>query len=110
MDLFNYAAKGALVPKIDLAGLKTKLDNLDKLKIVSADLSKLSVVHNDVKKTVYDKLVTKINAIDTKIPSTIGLFTETQYYSNSQGLAKRIADIDKKILNDSGLIKDIDSD
>ena len=53
MDLFNYAAKGALVPKIDLAGLKTKLDNLDKLKIVSADLSKLSVVHNDVKKTVW---------------------------------------------------------
>ena len=61
-------------------------------------------------KKLYDKLVTKINAIDTKIPSTIGLFTETQYYSDNQGLAKMIGDIDKKILNDSGLIKDIDSD
>ena len=61
-------------------------------------------------KKLYDKLVTKINAIDTKIPSTIGLFTETQYYSDNQGLAKMIEDIGKKILNDSGLIKDIDSD
>ena len=61
-------------------------------------------------KKLYDKLVTKINAIDTKIPSTIGLFTETQYYLDNQGLAKMIEDIDKKILNDSGLIKDIDSD
>ena len=61
-------------------------------------------------KNLYDKLVTKINAIDTKIPSTIGLFTETQYYLDNQGLAKMIEDIDKKILNDSGLIKDIDSD
>ena len=61
-------------------------------------------------KKLYEQLVTKINAIDTKIPSTIGLFTETQYYSDNQGLAKMIEDIDKKILNDSGLIKDIDSD
>ena len=30
-----------------------------------------------VKKTVYIKLVTKVNAIDTKIPSTSGLVTKT---------------------------------
>ena len=67
LDLSNYATKanlkGAtsidtsmLVSKADLAGLKTKLDNLDmdKLKTVPADLSKLNnVVDNNVfKKTV----------------------------------------------------------
>ena len=30
-----------------------------------------------VKKTVYIKLVTKVNSIDTKIPSTSGLVTKT---------------------------------
>ena len=40
--------------------------DIDKLKTVSIDLSKLSnVVNSDVKKTEYDKLVTKDNAIDT---------------------------------------------
>ena len=40
--------------------------DIDKLKTVSVDLSKLSnVVNSDVKKTEYDKLVTKDNAIDT---------------------------------------------
>ena len=36
------------------------------------------VDNNIVKKTVYDKLVTTINAIDTKIPSTSGLVFNTQ--------------------------------
>ena len=41
--------------------------DVDKLRAVSTDFSKLSnVVDNDVvKKAVYDKLVAKINAIDT---------------------------------------------
>ena len=48
--------------------LKTEVDklNIDKLAPVSNDLSKPSnVVKNDVKKTVYDKLVTKVDNIDT---------------------------------------------
>ena len=72
----------ALALKTDLAGLKTKVDKLDvnRLKSASVYLSKLSnVVHNDVaQKTVHDKLVTKVNAIDTKIPSTSILVTKAQ--------------------------------
>ena len=53
--------------KTNLASLKTEVDKLDidKLVPIPADLSKLSnVVKNDVvKKTVYDKLVAKVNAI-----------------------------------------------
>ena len=68
-------------------------------------MSKLSnVVDNDVlKKFVYDKLVIKVNAIDTKIPSTIGLITKAHYDSDKHGLQKNIDDVDKKIPNTSGL-------
>ena len=57
-----------------------------KLKIVPAHLSELSnVVYSDVvKKTVYDKLVLKVSAIDTKIPSTSGLVSKTQCESHKQ--------------------------
>ena len=52
-----------------MANLKTEVDKLviDKLTPVPVDLSKLSdVVKNDVvKQTAYDKLVTKVNCIDT---------------------------------------------
>ena len=55
--------------KTNLANLKTEVDksDIDKLVPLPADLSKLSdLVKNDVvKKTVYDKLVTKVNNIDT---------------------------------------------
>ena len=55
--------------KSNLASLKTEVDKLDinKLVPVPVDLSKLSdVVKNDVvKKTAYDKLVAKVNSIDT---------------------------------------------
>ena len=51
------------------ANLKTEVDKLDidKLKPLPTDLSKLSnVVKNDiVKKTDYDKLVSKVDNIDT---------------------------------------------
>ena len=73
-----------------LASLKTKVDNLDinKIKTVPADLSQLSnVMDNDVvKKTVNDHLVTKVNAIDTEIPSTSELVTKTEYDSDRLGL------------------------
>ena len=66
VDLSNYATKTDLT---NLASLKTEVDKLDigKIATVSVDLSKLSnVVKNDViKKTVYDKLATKVNNIDT---------------------------------------------
>ena len=54
--------------KTNLANLKTEVDKLDidKLAPVPVDLSKLSdVVKNVVEKAVYDKLVAKVNNIDT---------------------------------------------
>ena len=80
VDLSNYATKTAIknishvdtssfALKSNLANLKTEVDKLDidKLKLVPVDLSKLTdVVKNDfVKKTVCDKLVAKVNSIDT---------------------------------------------
>ena len=80
IDLSNYATKtdiknishvdtSSFALKTNLANLKTEVDKLDidKLAPVPADLSKLSdVVKNDVvKKTVHDKLVAKVNIIDT---------------------------------------------
>ena len=63
MDVSSFALKP------NLASLKTKLDKLDIDKLVSipVDLSKLSdIVKNDVvKKTEYNKLVTKVDNIDT---------------------------------------------
>ena len=78
--LSNYATKTDLknvthvdtsrfAVKTNLASLKTEVDKLDigKLAPIPFDLSKLSnVVKNDVsKKTVYGKLVAKVNSIDT---------------------------------------------
>ena len=80
VDLSNYATKTDLknvahvgttsfALKINLANLKTAADKLDidKLAPVPVDLSKLSdVVKNDVvKKNDYDKLVAKVNNIQT---------------------------------------------
>ena len=81
--------------------------NVDKLKTVPADLSKLSnIVDNDVViTTVHNKLVINFNAINAKILSTSGLLTKTQYDSNKQGLGKKIEDNDKKILSTSDLVK-----
>ena len=80
VDLSNYATKTYLenmthlddsrfALKTNLATLKTEVDKLDidKLAPVPVDLSKLSdVVKNDVvQKVVYDKLVGKVNNVDT---------------------------------------------
>ena len=80
VDTLSFALKSIL------ASLKTEVDKLyiDKLVPLPVDLSKLSdVVKNVVKKTVYDKLVAKVNSVDTsgfvlktnydKIPDTSGL-------------------------------------
>ena len=69
-------------------------------------ISKLRNALDDdlVKKIVYDKLVIKVNAINTKIPSTTGLATKTQ----KKKIEKKIDDVDKQIPNISGLANKID--
>ena len=73
--------------------LKAEVDkiDIDNLKTVPADLSKTrNVVNNDVvKETIFDKLVAKINAINT----------------SGFGSKKNNDDADKKILETSGLFK-----
>ena len=101
-DLSNHATKtdlknlthvdtSSFALKTNLASLKTELDKLDidKLTPVPVDLSKLSdAVKNDVvKKVVYDKLVAKVNNIDTN-----DFVLKTKYQTDK-------AEPDKKIPN-----------
>ena len=101
--------------KTNLSSLKTEVDKLDidKLIPISADLSKLStIVKNDVvKKTVYNKLVAKVDNIDTsdfvlktkyktdktelenKIPDTSGLIKKTNYNTKIIELLNKIPGI-----------------
>ena len=103
VDLSNYATKtdlknishvdvSSFALKSNLANLKTEADklNIDKLTPIPNDLAKLSnVVKNDVvKKTIYDKLIAKVDNIDNA-----GFVLKTTY------------DADKKILDVSGLVK-----
>ena len=80
--------------KSNLASLKTEVDKLDIdiLTPVPVNLSKLSdVVKNDVvKKTVYDKLVEKVNNIDTR-----GSVLKTTYDTGKSYLEKKINNGDK---------------
>ena len=125
LDLSNYATKSdirnisyvdtsSFALKTNLSSLKTEADKLDidKLVPVPVDLGKLSdVVKIDVvKKTVYDKLVTKVDNIDTsdfvlkakydtdkselenEIPDTSGLIKKTKINYNT-----KITDIEGKI-------------
>ena len=78
--------------KTNLANLETEVDKLDidKLVPVLAGLSKLSdVVKNDiVKKTVDDKLVAKVNNIDTS-----DFVLKTKYHTNKTELEKKIPNV-----------------
>ena len=68
--------------------------DIDKLVSVPVDLSKLSnVVKNVVKKDVYDKLVAKVNDIDTS-----GFVLKTKYDKDK-------SELDNKIPDTSGLVK-----
>ena len=91
IDTPNFALK------TNLANLKTEVDKLDieKLVPIPNDLSKLSnVVKNDiVKKTVYDKLVAKVNNIGTS-----NFVLKTNFNTKFTGL-------ENKIPNTSGLLK-----
>ena len=108
LDLSNYATKSdiknishvdtsSFALKTNLANLKTEVDKLDidKLVPVPVDLSKLSdVVKNDVvKKTVHDKLVAKVNSIDTT-----AFVLKTKYDIDKPELEKKIPDT-------SGIVK-----
>ena len=103
VDLSNYATKtdlknmshvdtSSFALKANLANLKTEVDKLDidKLVPVLTDLSELSnVVKNDVvKKTVYDKLVTKVNNIDTSY-----FVLETKYNIDKAELENKIPNV-----------------
>ena len=103
VDLSNYATKtdlknvthvdtSSFVLKTNLASLKTEVDKLDidKLAPVPVDLSKLSdVVKNDVaKKTVYDKLVAKVNNIGTS-----DFVLKTKFQKDKTELEKKIPDV-----------------
>ena len=126
VDLSNYATKAdiknishvdtsSFALKTNLSNLKTEFDKLDidKLVPVPVDLIKLSdVVKNDVvKKGVYDKLVAKVNNMDTsrfvlktkydtdklelenKIPDTSGLVKKTDYDAKKTDIEGKIPDV-----------------
>ena len=102
VDLSNYATKAdtknishvdtsSFALKSNLASLKTEVDKLDinKLVSVSVYLNKLShVVKNEVvKKTMYDKLLAKVNNIDTS-----GFVLKTKYDTEkSSELEKKLS-------------------
>ena len=86
-----------------MASLKAEVDKIDveKLKTILVDLSKLSsVVNNVVKKTVYDKLVAKVISVDAS-----GFVLKTKYDTDKSDLEKKINDAEKKIPDTSGLVK-----
>ena len=108
VDLSNYATKAdiknishvdisSFALKTNLANLKTEIDKLDinKLVPVPVDLSKLSdpVKMMLLKNSVYDKLVAKVNSIDTS-----RLVLKTKYNTDKTELEKKTPDI-------SGLVK-----
>ena len=108
VDLSNYATKtdiknilhvdtSSFALKSNLVHLKTEVDKLDidKLVPVPVDLSKLSdVVKNDVvKKTVYNKLVAKVDNIDTS-----DFVLKTKYNTDK-------AELENKIPDSNGLVK-----
>ena len=126
IDLTNYATKEDIentthvdtsnfALKTNLANVKTEVDKLDidKFMPIPNDLSKLSnVVKNEVvKKTEYNKLVTKVINIDTsdfvlktkystdktelenKIPNTSNLVKKTDYNTKITELENKIPDI-----------------
>ena len=92
-----------LESKSDLVGLKAlvyKLD-IDKLLPVPVDLNLSDVVKNDVvKKTVFDKLVAKVNDINI-----CGFVLKTKYEKNKSDLEKKISDADKSHPDTYSLVK-----
>ena len=103
IDLINYATKediknithldtSRFALKTNLSSLKFEVDKLDidKLVPIPNDLAKLSnVVKNDVvKKAVYNKLVAKVDNINTN-----GFVLKTNYSTDKTELENKIRDI-----------------
>ena len=114
LDLSSYATKSDLkdvthvdvssfASKTNLANLKAEVNktDVDKLKTVPVDLAKLSnVVKNDVvKKTEYDRLVPKVDNIDTT-----QFVSRTKYEIDGSDLEKKISDVNEKIPDVSGSV------
>ena len=106
LDLSSYATKldiknatgvhtSKLAAKSDFSSLKVKIDkiDIDKLKTAPVDLKKLSnVVNNNVvKKTVYDRLVAKLNNIDNS-----RFVLKTKHTADKLALENNISDAKKK--------------
>ena len=101
VDLSSYATKAdiknisyfdnsRLAPKSNVASLKTAVDKLDIDKFVPVPVDfKLShaVKRDVVKKTLYDKLVAKVNSIDTS-----GFVLRTKYDTDKSELENKISD------------------
>ena len=98
VDVSSFALKS------NIASLKTEVDkqDIEKLAPVLNDLAKLSnVVKNEVaKNTVYDKLVTKVDNIDTT-----GFVLRTTCDTDKSDLEKKSVMQDKKISDTSDLAK-----
>ena len=152
VDLSNYATKddiknitnvdpSGFALKTNLANLKSEVDksDIDKLVPIPVDLIKLShVIKNVVKKTAYNKLVAKVDNINTsdfvlktkyntdktelenKIPDTSGLVQKTNYNTKISEIEGKITDIsglatkaalttvENRISSISGLVKKTD--
>ena len=87
-----------------MASLKTEVDKIDadKLKTAPVDLAKLrNVVKNDVvKKTESNKLVTKVDNVDTT-----NFIKKTKFEKDGSDFEDKINKIDKKIPYISILVK-----
>ena len=107
MDFSNYATKADIknILQVDtsslpltpnLASLKTEVDKLDivKLLTVAVDLSKLrDIAKNDViRKTVYDKLVAKVNSNGAS-----GLVLKPKYHVDKSEIEKKISDTSRLV-------------
>ena len=107
LDLSNYATKkdikdilhvdtSSYALKTNLAASKAEVDKIDtdKLKTVLDDLAKLSnIVKNDVvKKTTYNTLKTKVDAIHTLI-----FVSRTKFTTDTNALDDKIDKVEKKI-------------
>ena len=116
MDLSSYAKKADLTEATgvntsnleinsDLVSLKGEVDEIDigKLKIVPADLSKLSnAVSNH-------KLFTKVSAIDNRVSTYYWISLQKSIQVKKQNLEKTIEDVNVKTLNTNNeLVKNTD--
>ena len=111
VDLSNYATKpdienishvdsSSFALKTNLASLKTEVDKLeiDKLVPIPVDLSKLSdAVKDDVpEKDGYDKLVSRVNSIDTS-----GFVLKTKYDTDKSELENKTPDRSGRVKKDN---------